>query len=36
VHGVLARRWSLPSRLATLTERHHSDEATGDAAIVRW
>jgi HD-like signal output (HDOD) protein len=24
--GVLARRWCLPSRLATLIERHHSDE----------
>jgi DNA-binding NarL/FixJ family response regulator len=32
---VLARRWCLPSRLATLIERHHSDEAMGDAAIVR-
>ena len=35
VGGVLARRWQLPSRLAAAVERHHSDDATGDAAIVR-
>jgi putative nucleotidyltransferase with HDIG domain len=35
VGGVLARRWSLPNRLATAIERHHSDEAEGEAALVR-
>ena len=35
VGGVLARRWGLPSSLATAIERHHSDDATGEAAIVR-
>ena len=35
VGGVLARRWGLPNRLATTIERHHSDEAGGEAAIVR-
>jgi putative nucleotidyltransferase with HDIG domain len=35
VGGVLARRWGLPNRLATAIERHHSEEAKGEAAIVR-
>ena len=35
VGGVLARRWGLPARLAAAIERHHSDEARGEAAIVR-
>ena len=32
---MLARRWGLPDRLATAIERHHSDEAEGEAAFVR-
>jgi len=35
VGGVLTRRWQLPVRLASAIERHHSDEAHPDAAIVR-
>jgi putative nucleotidyltransferase with HDIG domain len=35
VGGVLARRWGLPGRLATVIERHHADDARGEAAIVR-
>ena len=35
VGGVLARRWGLPSSLATTIERHHSNEAGEDAALVR-
>jgi putative nucleotidyltransferase with HDIG domain len=35
VGGVLARRWSLPDRLASAIERHHSEEAEGEAAFVR-
>jgi putative nucleotidyltransferase with HDIG domain len=35
VGGVLARRWGLPNKLATTIERHHSDEAEGEAAVVR-
>ena len=35
VGGVLARRWGLPNRLATAIERHHSDEAEGEAALIR-
>lgn len=35
VGGVLARRWGLPGSLATAIERHHADDATGEAAIVR-
>ena len=35
VGGVLARRWSLPKRLATAIERHHSDDAEEEAALVR-
>src|SRR5688500_14898478 len=33
--GVLARRWGLPGSLATAIERHHSEDATGQAAMVR-
>jgi putative nucleotidyltransferase with HDIG domain len=35
VGGVLARRWGLPNRLASAIERHHSEDAEGDAALVR-
>jgi putative nucleotidyltransferase with HDIG domain len=35
VGGVLARRWGLPSTVAAVIERHHSDEASGEAAFVR-
>ena len=35
VGGVLARRWGLPNRLATAIERHHSEDAQGEAAIIR-
>jgi putative nucleotidyltransferase with HDIG domain len=35
VGGVLARRWSLPNRLATAIERHHSEEPDEEAALVR-
>ncbi|MGH2832137.1 MAG: HDOD domain-containing protein [Solirubrobacteraceae bacterium] len=35
VGGVLARRWGLPSTIASVIERHHSPEAHGEAALVR-
>jgi putative nucleotidyltransferase with HDIG domain len=35
VGGVLARRWGLPKAVASVIERHHSDDATGEAAFVR-
>ncbi len=35
VGGVLARRWGLPASLAAAIERHHADDATGEAGIVR-
>jgi putative nucleotidyltransferase with HDIG domain len=36
VGGVLARRWGLPKAVASVIERHHSDdEVFGDAAFVR-
>ena len=35
VGGVLARRWGLPNSLASTIERHHSDDAEGEAAMVR-
>ena len=35
VGGVLARRWGLPNRLALAIERHHADDAEGEAALVR-
>jgi putative nucleotidyltransferase with HDIG domain len=34
VGGVLARRWSLPQRIAVSIERHHADDAEGLAALV--
>jgi putative nucleotidyltransferase with HDIG domain len=34
VGGVLARRWSLPQRIAVSIERHHADDADGLAALV--
>jgi putative nucleotidyltransferase with HDIG domain len=35
VGGVLARRWGLPSTIATTIERHHNPEVEGEAAFVR-
>jgi putative nucleotidyltransferase with HDIG domain len=35
VGGVLARRWSLPRSIASVIERHHADDATGETALVR-
>jgi putative nucleotidyltransferase with HDIG domain len=35
VGGVLARRWNRPKAIASAIERHHSDDAEGDAAYVR-
>jgi putative nucleotidyltransferase with HDIG domain len=35
VGGVLARRWALPKSIASVIERHHAEEATGEAALVR-
>jgi putative nucleotidyltransferase with HDIG domain len=35
VGGVLARRWNLPKAVASAIERHHADDASGDAAFVR-
>lgn len=35
VGGVLARRWGLPVSVASVIERHHSAEATSEAAFVR-
>jgi putative nucleotidyltransferase with HDIG domain len=35
VGGVLARRWTLPNRLAAAIERHHSEDADDEAALVR-
>jgi putative nucleotidyltransferase with HDIG domain len=35
VGGVLARRWGLPSVIASGIERHHSDGAEGLAAAIR-
>jgi putative nucleotidyltransferase with HDIG domain len=34
VGGVLARRWSLPQRIAVSIERHHAEDADGLAALV--
>src|SRR3954463_4910731 len=33
--GVPPRRWNLPNAVASAIERHHSDDAQGDAAFVR-
>jgi putative nucleotidyltransferase with HDIG domain len=35
VGGVLARRWNLPRSIASAIERHHADDAEGEAALVR-
>ncbi len=35
VGGVLARRWGLPKSVARVIERHHADDADGEAALVR-
>ncbi|MDO8185726.1 HDOD domain-containing protein [Conexibacter sp. JD483] len=35
VGGVLARRWGLPKAIASTIERHHSEDADGEAALVR-
>lgn len=35
VGGVLARRWGLPASIATVIERHHNADASGEAALVR-
>ena len=35
VGGVLARRWNLPGVVASAIERHHAEDAEGDAAYVR-
>src|SRR5438270_4960641 len=35
VGGVLARRWGLPRSIASVIERHHSEESEGEAALVR-
>src|SRR5664280_2727662 len=35
VGGVLARRWGLPSSIATPIERHHNPDVDGEAACVR-
>ena len=35
VGGVLARRWGLPNRLASAIERHHSEDGTEEAHMVR-
>lgn len=35
VGGVLARRWGLPKTVASAIERHHSEDADGEAAFVR-
>ena len=35
VGGVLARRWGLPRSVASVIERHHAEDADGEAGIVR-
>jgi putative nucleotidyltransferase with HDIG domain len=35
VGGVLARRWGLPKPIASVIERHHAQDAGGEAALVR-
>jgi HD-like signal output (HDOD) protein/DNA-binding CsgD family transcriptional regulator len=35
VGGVIARRWGLPTVIAQVIEAHHSNEAEGEAAIIR-
>jgi putative nucleotidyltransferase with HDIG domain len=35
VGGVLARRWGLPKSVASVIERHHSDDTSGEVTFVR-
>jgi putative nucleotidyltransferase with HDIG domain len=35
VGGVLARRWGMPRSVAGVIERHHAQDADGEAALVR-
>jgi putative nucleotidyltransferase with HDIG domain len=35
VGGVLARRWGLPKSIASAIERHHADDPSDEAALVR-
>ncbi|HWC85788.1 MAG TPA: HDOD domain-containing protein [Solirubrobacteraceae bacterium] len=35
VGGVLARRWGLPGSVASVIERHHSDDSHGETSLVR-
>ncbi|MGH2869540.1 MAG: HDOD domain-containing protein [Solirubrobacteraceae bacterium] len=35
VGGVLARRWGLPRTVASVIERHHAEDADGEAALIR-
>jgi putative nucleotidyltransferase with HDIG domain len=35
VGGVLARRWGLPKAVASVIERHHAEDVSGEAAYVR-
>ncbi|HTR89079.1 MAG TPA: HDOD domain-containing protein [Solirubrobacteraceae bacterium] len=35
VGGVLIRRWGLPGTIAAVVERHHNEDAEGEAAFVR-
>jgi DNA-binding CsgD family transcriptional regulator len=35
VGGVLARRWGLPKSIASVIERHHAEDAEGEAALIR-
>ncbi|MHB8690111.1 MAG: HDOD domain-containing protein [Solirubrobacteraceae bacterium] len=35
VGGVLVRRWGLPRAVASVVERHHADDADGEAAVIR-
>jgi putative nucleotidyltransferase with HDIG domain len=35
VGGVLARRWALPRSIASVIERHHAEDADGEAALIR-
>ncbi len=35
VGGVLIRRWGLPGTVAAAIERHHNDDADGEAVVIR-
>ncbi len=35
VGGVLARRWGLPAAVASAIERHHAEDVSGEAAVIR-